>query len=525
MLEQRGAASTMALMQNDAGIRASPPRTELVIGLVGAVGIDLASLVAELQSVLSEFDYRAHNIHLTSQLRDLQWTHELVEDPYDERTWSYMSAGDDLRKAWDRPDAFALLAVNAITLLREQLSGDDRIPAGRDAYILRSLKRREEVELLRQIYGTRFVLYSIYAPEKSRGTYLKKRIRQSRVLPAPPEPVYSARELMRRDRSEQIDHGQDVEGTFHRGDFFIDATTALESQLRRTLEILFGHPNRTPTRDEFGMFQALAAGRRSAELGRQVGAAICTHDGAVLAVGTNEGPRAGGGLYWEGDPDDAREFTRGVDTSDRRKDRIARTISRDLVAQGWLADDVSAKEVRRQVRRTDIGDLIEFVRAVHAEMAALTDAARRGIAVGDGVLFATTFPCHHCARHIVASGIRRVVYVAPYPKSLVRKLHKDSIIVDPPRRKRHRRRVAFEPFVGVGPRRYLDLFEMPARKKRSGKVIKFNPRTAMPRLGDLEPEELRSSTLPYIKREERALDLLGQIQSDRGPRLEGYDLT
>lgn len=511
----------MVPMKHGAGIDTSSAQAELVIGLVGTVGIDLGSFVAELRYILSEFDYRAHDLHLTDQLRALEWKNGLVEEPYDERVWSYMTAGNDLRKAWRRPDAFALLAVNAITLRRKLLSGNDQIPAGRDAYILRSLKRREEVELLRQIYGPRFVLFSIYAPEKARAAYLKKRIRESRVLPADPMPRYSAKKLIKRDRSEAIKHGQDVEGTFHRGDFFIDGTAEVEEQLRRTVEILFGHPNRTPTRDEFGMFQAVAAGRRSAELGRQVGASICTNDGAVLAVGANEVPRAGGGLYWESDSDDAREFTLGLDTSDRRKDQIARDISRDLKKQGWLNDGVSANKVRQRIRRTDIGDLIEFVRAVHAEMAALTDAARRGIAVGDGVLFATTFPCHHCARHIVASGIKRVVYVAPYPKSLVRRLHRDSIVVDPARRKGRRRKVAFEPFVGVGPRRYLDLFEMPPRKK-NGRVIEFDPRKAMPRLGDLEPEALRSKKLPYIKREERALDLLGEIQSERGPRLEGY---
>ena len=55
------------------------------------------------------------------------------------------------------------------------------------------------------------------------------------------------------------------------------------------------------------MFQAAAAMRRSAELGRQVGAAICTKAGDVVTVGTNEVPKAGGGLYWEGDEPDARE--------------------------------------------------------------------------------------------------------------------------------------------------------------------------------------------------------------------------
>lgn len=498
-----------------------PPQTELVIGLVGAVGIDLDSFVGELRAVLSGFDYRSHNLHLTDQLQVLKWKSKLIAEPYDERVWSYMSAGNRLCKAWDRRDAFGLLAINAITLERKRLSGDDKIPVDRCAYVLRSLKRHEEVDLLRQVYGPRFVLISIYAPEKTRRRYLKRKIRQSRVVPVRSRPVHRAKDLIRRDHSEATKYGQDVEGTFHHGDFFIDATADVEAQLQRTMEILFGHPNRTPTPDEFGMFQAVAASKRSAELGRQVGASICTTDGAVIAVGANEVPRAGGGLYWEGNPDDAREFTLGADTSDKRKERLVRTIFRRLRNEGRLRKGVKKREIKRGLMRTDIADLIEFVRAVHAEMAALMDAARRGISVANSVLYATTFPCHHCARHIVASGIKRVVYVTPYPKSLADGLHDDSIIVDPPHKRPSRRRVAFEPFVGVGPRRYLELFDMPKRKEE-GELVPFKPRRAVPRVADIEPEELRTDELPYVRREERALSLLGETQANRGPRLRGF---
>jgi deoxycytidylate deaminase len=500
-----------------------PPQTELVIGLVGAVGIDLDSFASELGSVLSGFDYRTHNLHLTDQLGALKWKQKLVNEPYDERVWSYMTAGNKLCKQWDRRDAFGLLAINAITLERKKLSGDDKIPVDRSAYVLRSLKRHEEIALLRQVYGPRFVQISIYAPEKTRRRYLKRKIRQSRVVPVDSRPVHRAKDLIRRDHSENKKYGQDVEGTFHHGDFFIDATADVEAQLQRTMEILFGHPNRTPTRDEFGMFQAVAASKRSAELGRQVGASICTSDGAVIAVGTNEVPRAGGGLYWEGDPDDAREFMLGEDMSDKRKERIVRGIFKRLRREGRLRKGVKKGKIKRDLKRTEIAHLIEYVRAVHAEMAALMDAARRGISVANTVLYATTFPCHHCARHIVASGIKRVVYVTPYPKSLADGLHDDSILVDPPHRKASRRRVAFEPFVGVGPRRYLELFDMPKRK-RDGKPIKFKPRDAVPRVADIEPGELRTHELPYVRREERALSLLGETQGDRGPRLKGFTL-
>ena len=54
---------------------------------------------------------------------------------------------------------------------------------------------------------------------------------------------------------------------------------------------------------------------------------------------------------------------------------------------------------------------------VHAEMEALLSCARSGVSPVGGTLYSTTFPCHNCAKHIVAAGLRRVVYVEPYPKS------------------------------------------------------------------------------------------------------------
>ena len=66
-----------------------------------------------------------------------------------------------------------------------------------------------------------------------------------------------------------------------------------------------------------------------------------------------------------------------------------------------------------------IDEVTEYGRIVHAELGALAAAARSGLSVVDGTLYCTTFPCHNCAKHIVASGIVRVVYVEPYPKSRV----------------------------------------------------------------------------------------------------------
>jgi hypothetical protein len=47
-----------------------------------------------------------------------------------------------------------------------------------------------------------------------------------------------------------------------------------------------------------------------------------------------------------------------------------------------------------------------------------------------------------------------VVFLEPYPKSYAKKLHDDSITFDP----KEKSKVLFQPFIGVSPRRYRDIF-------------------------------------------------------------------
>ena len=77
------------------------------------------------------------------------------------------------------------------------------------------------------------------------------------------------------------------------------------------------------------------------------------------------------------------------------------------------------------LKDSQIMDIIEFGRMIHAEMLAISDAARLGRATEDATLYCTTFPCHLCAKHIVAAGIDRVVFLEPYPKSYAQKLHSE----------------------------------------------------------------------------------------------------
>lgn len=150
-------------------------------------------------------------------------------------------------------------------------------------------------------------------------------------------------------------------------------------------------------------------------------------------------------------------------------------------------------------------DLIEFGRIIHAEMSAISDAARMGIPIEKATLYCTTFPCHICAKHIVASGISRVVYLEPYPKSYASELHKDSIAVDDNGVKD---KVVFEAFIGVSPFRYRDLFEKSKRKYPGGAAQKWNQGTKRPMINIYFPSYFKAETRVVAHTQKRLEEIL-----------------
>jgi deoxycytidylate deaminase len=532
---------------------ASPPsNTELVVGLVGALGTDLDRVAHTISSRLQTvFAYQTEIVSVSSLMRDLAWDRDLCPSHEDERVLVNMDAGRDLNRAWaglfgDRNDALARLAILRIRAIREGINrqrGHAMLdaPLHRFAYILRSFKRPDEVALLRAVYGDRFVLFGALAPRDRRRRRLYDRCWKS--YDNEDELAWHNRDelrldaLMRRDEREHGEAGQDVRDTFHRADFFVDDHEAvLGDQVERCLRVLFGDPFVTPTKDEAGMAHATTAARRSAEPGRQVGAAIATERGDILAVGTNEVPRAFGGQYWPDDEDivaapsrDGREFRNDIDTNNDQQQQIAAEVT-DVVKrqievvehdvrerldavdadQRAATEEALSQAFERLAREvggpallsTRLGDITEYGRAVHAEMSAITSAARLGIRIEGSVLYTTTFPCHNCARHVIASGIRRLVYIAPYAKSQAYRLHDDSLVVAPEATETlPTDKVVFQPLIGVAPRRFAFLFDAPPRKEDDGRILRPRMEEAVPRMRDVEHPALGLDQLAYHVRE------------------------
>ena len=395
-----------------------------------------------------------------------------------------MDAGDSLRVMHSTTDESEYGGKQAVVLLGLKQIQEKRALSTKKgrAFLFRSLKTPEEVFALRELYGSSFYSISVFSDVERRSKSLSNRLG---TRPNKPSDVAY---LISRDETDASNpHGQNVRETFPLADLFInvDQLGPAKKELARFVELIFGNTFKTPTRAEYCMFYAQGASYRSADLGRQVGSVISSSDGEILAVGTNEVPKYKGGQFWGEDEleSDPRDFIKEYDWNDVRKKELIRDLlqrlcelkENNLPMNAQQIDDLItglfSNKPDDAMKGALVMDIIGFYRSVHAETAAIIDAARRGVAIRNGIMYVTAFPCHECARHILASGINLVRYIEPYPKSLALDQYPDSIEVATsgvPGDK-----LIFESFVGVAPRQYMFLFAKNKRKLKDGKVVKW----------------------------------------------------
>jgi cytidine deaminase len=490
---------------------------ELFFAIVAPVGANVEGVRDGLAEALKGFKYKLEPIRVIEQLKqfDTYLTNE-AEFEY-EKIKHRMDEGDRFRTEMERDDALALLALSAVIKFRAKHPEAKTIP--RQAYLFRSLKRPEEVTALRRIYGSNLILIGIHCARERRVDNLAERLAASHFSAQHDQFRDKAEELILRDESDEREsHGQRLRSAFAMADFFLDSSDpqAIRRDLERFLNLLFGKPVVTPTPDEMGMAHAHTAAMRSAEMGRQVGAAVADENHNLVALGTNEVPKAHGGYYWDGDANDGRDWSRKFDSSDRSKNTNLGELLQALSTHELLSAQLNGLPTPRQIgqvapllKHTRYMQLIEFIRAVHAEMGALMDAAARGVPVRGCALFVTTFPCHECARNIIAAGIARVVYIEPYAKSLALELHSNAIQLD---NEADSSKIPFVPFLGVAPRNFSNIFAMPARKQDNGEVIDWVAETANPRVS--------GSFWSYLEYEKEDLSLLTDKLRKKGLDLQ-----
>lgn len=463
---------------------------ELVIGVCGAIGCGMPDLVSTLKSQLTSDGYEVELVKLSKLIIDNQLNPQDGKDYSDlagaQRYNTLQDLGDDLRREYCL-EHIAKLATQHIHTYRDYVHGSDNTPAEptkitqKVAYIIDQIKHPAEIKLLREVYKNNFYLIGFLRTEEDRKMTLKNE--QISDL--------DISKLVERDKKGQNsdDYGQLVSKCLHLSDYFIRNTNdsrARNDSVDRFIKLTHGASHITPTKDEVGIYAAHAASLNSACLSRQVGASILDEDGNILSTGCNDVPKFGGGLYTSNASKDSRCHNHeGLCHNDKHKKQLREEI-KDILRKANVSDpDGLAKSI---MGNTKAKSLIEYSRAVHAEMDAITSIARTtNSSTVDKTLYCTTYPCHVCARHIVAAGIKRVVYIEPYEKSLALDLHNDSISQSDTNASNEK--MMMENFEGVAPFRYQKFFGYNKAKKDSdGKLIEYTVLDS----GHVDPQYLDS---------------------------------
>lgn len=466
-------------------------RPELVFGLVGPVGTRLFDLKKSLVDSLKGFNYSTVDIHVSDLLRDFK---DWVDEP-DLTTFTRIKhrqrLGFAFRSGLQDGAALALAAIAKIREERAKISGDADSPGVNHAFILDQLKHPAEVALLRKVYGSSFLLVAGHQPEEKRATQLAQMQANDEQVTDSVAYLGLARSIILIDTKENDEQGlgQNTRDTYPLADFFANlGLISGEYPVGRFVELLFGYPLHTPDPSEYAMYQASSVALGSSDENRQVGAAIVrfahrksnigkVRNTVVVALGMNEVPRRGGGFYGQEDSPDGRDqwllAFKHVNRAESIKLSMLKELLERIKKKDWLKVEGSsshelARDLLPHLKGTQFLNIGEFMRPVHAEMAAIIDAARRGVAIDRLTMYVTTFPCHNCAKHIIAAGIRQVIYLEPYPKSRTSFLHEEEVLLSASEYIEDDDKVVFLAYTGVAPRQYQRLFSMAARGGKNG---------------------------------------------------------
>lgn len=447
---------------------------ELVIGYSGPVGSGVNVVANFTKNQLELLSYKVHIIKVSDliirfyqdrQIGKLNFENINPKDRYS----LLQKAGNEIREKYKQNHFLAELVVSKIAYLRNQGTPNkeklDKNDSNKVAYLIDQLKRPEEVDYLKKLYRNLYYSVGVFSNYHQVIKSLTSGNRMSKD---------EAVKIFETDRAENSRHGQELEKTLQLSDLFIRNTSKsserIKSQLARFFDLVHGRNGITPTKHEYAMYVAYSAGLGSACLSRQVGACITTEDGNILATGCNDVPKPGGGLYSE---DDAENDQRCVHIASgkcfnqiekNKKTSVIRSVIQKSVTPQKQANEM----IDKIILESELNNLIEFSRSVHAEMAAIMNIARNGnISTVGTTLYSTTYPCHSCARHIIAAGIKRVFYIEPYTKSLALDLHEDAIVIDPEEDLETQQRVQFFHFEGVSPRQFQGLFYNDSKRKDS----------------------------------------------------------
>lgn len=298
--------------------------------------------------------------------------------------------------------------------------------------VVEAIRNPAEIALFKAKFGERFFLISLYAPAK---------IRFERKEAEYGDALEQFKEDDLRDKGDyEPEYGQQTERCVYEADISVNNETKLTAltewntfftKISKYIELMRQPGMARPTYEELHMREAYAISLKSPCFKRQVGAVIVNEleeevkqkektlerrESYVVATGFNDVPI--GTLECR----ELEPYTCHKDAEEEKKLREMKYCpkcgERLKFPAGKAAPYVCTNnKCNSRLPRDFIpGKMLDVCRAVHAEEAAILQAAKLGsTSLNRTSIYTTTFPCLLCAKSIINSGIKRVIFHEPYP--------------------------------------------------------------------------------------------------------------
>jgi len=294
----------------------------------------------------------------------------------------------------------------------------DKADEGGDL-VVEAVRNPAEIDAFRERFGDRAFVVALDTPlaerfERSRREYGDR--------------LERFKEDDARDKGEgEPEHGQRTQECVYLADISINNHGHMDSHrdwnrffvnILDYLRLMREPAFRPPTYPELYMRQAYAVSLKSTCTKRQVGAVLVRDESYVIATGYNDVAIGEPTCREMGPPGNTR-FCPKDDEEEQKLSamRYCPKCGNELPLSPGRVRPFTCSNCEARLPRDFVpGRMLDVCRAVHAEEAAIVQAAKLGsTSLAGATLYSTTFPCLLCAKSIINAGIKRVVYHEPYP--------------------------------------------------------------------------------------------------------------
>jgi deoxycytidylate deaminase len=293
----------------------------------------------------------------------------------------------------------------------------------KDYFVIDAIRNPFEALFFRERYSS-FYLFSIKCPEDDRQDRLVKGLnlqyKDIKEQDDKENPKGSP------TKSFEIFVSQNIRSCIEKSDIHLINKGGFDSSDHREIKgqivkyvSLIQHPGLiTPTDDEKLMQIAFVAKLNSGCISRQVGAVVTNTEDVIVAVGWNDVPKGQVACVYRSMKNlntdtDAKSFSEYEKTKEFKKVISLNLIKYNVNLMKGKHLSYCFKDIQNDIDSK--GNQV-FTRAIHAEENAFLQISKYGgQGVKGGTLYTTASPCELCSKKSYHLGIKRIVYIEPYP--------------------------------------------------------------------------------------------------------------